>query len=480
MSYAAGPAPAFTYAPPSGDAILHTYFNQGPFPVKPVIWFAQPTYGYEGDIVTVVGLGFSKVKLPSAHLKLWMDTQSDTSRPDIEPTSTTWTEVAAAGGSPAIKPAGGTTIGYDKVTFPVTSAMVFDSPEVNALYLESDYGRSARANYTTYPRYAVPIPTTPPVNTAKSVTRIDVSVPYTQLVNTDYVSFSGLRYVISGPYPERVPKHLINLGTYATLSGDALTSGYDDPVSVPLHFLNRFRPDDTKIESRPDLGTGASAWVPLGAGPQRLMWYVPTSPYIDENVSLNTRTRPVIRPALVFDGVTSYARAVQNLAPDVYTNFSYTMLFAVRLFADPAKPRVTLLCMDAGTQDIGDYLIEIAMVNNSLIQFWVGGKPFNLPLPAGYLGSKALLISVRASAFWIEMTVHSTRPQTVRVVLLGKKAGSAPYRPTSFYIGRNNAAGKMNLGRMELFDFAYHPTLLDQAVVTADINALDSVYGGGA
>lgn len=449
----------------------------------PILWFLYKKWGFLGDHIVAYGQGLGNTE-DELHGVLSMG--PGTAYPllaDITPHVTDWRLNAASNhaydGTGVIFE--GTSVAPPRVDaevqtveFVIPIGLTLTDPTEMHVYVTNEHGRSNALPLMLYPKVDIDMQATDPllVTTASAMGSFD---PTTTVVGATLSSDDKLpqRYsllptpfALTGPIPERAPQLLTNAAGSFVFTGAIQTTGLDDPVAITVPLTQRYRPIDSQVVPRSDIGTGVSLWMPNGTNANAWKFYVGSSPYVDPTTSIPSRNGEITRPAMVFPG-DAYAELVNGL--HIGPNFSIAMVTTI--YPDPQPRSFLLSSFIQGLPDPDTYPLEV-FIEGDVVTVQVGGRLFSTRIASGYIGRRPVILLLSISQWYVRFGLVSASAYV--------RDGSHALQKTSglkLYLGRSNDAGTLRIATMDVLDLAINNTALSVSDFTLTLNRFDSAYG---
>jgi hypothetical protein len=458
--------------------------------VPPVLWFVYQKWGFLGQHFVAYGHGLGDTQ-PELNGRLYFGVGPPSTYPvagEFRPPLAEW----------ALYPAGPNAYDGSQVQFPGTSVA---APKVDTehqivefvvpvdlpllepteyhLYVVNDHGTSNALSLLLYPMIDVDMEAAEPLlltvtgamgvfdtpETFEGPALFDAS-PLLSVLPQNYSRISA-PWVLTSRVPERAPTYLTQAKAAFSLTGGAPATGLDDPVTVALSVPLRYRPLDSKVASRPDLGTGMSAWNSNESSSMDWKWNYLYAPYVDAENVVSSRNGSIVRPAMAFDG-----KAWAETTASFPTGPKMVFAMAVTIFPDPQARSFLLSSFVSGAVDPDSFPIQI-YVEGDQLSLVVGTKIQTTKIAPGYIGRRPVIIAFTINDSELTYVVASDKA-TMRTMTHPKMTAGG----LRLYLGRNNNAAQMQLATMDVLDLGIDHTAA--ATVTrlwSIVNRLDGIYG---
>lgn len=442
---------------------------------EPHLWFLFRPYAFGGDHVLIYGTGLGSPQSEyNGHM--WLDWGPNYATTDWEPTVVGWTTSPASSqaytGQGQIFP--GTDATPPVVDVEVQVVEVIIPPEIvgqaayrDFFYAVTDYGVSNQLPLMVYPISPVGMASTAPSNRVRTSVRVGSVMPAGgEVIPQEIAAYKPSTYIVSSNRPERMPEFAALGYSKMILTGGTATSGAEDPVNVVVETQLRWRPIDTYIVPRSDLGTGASVWTPTTASSQGWKFLNTSAPYIDPTHSYPSRLGTLSRPSMVFDGV-----GWMELVNAVPSGPAFTLFLVAQLYATGNPKSVILSSYPTGTPDPNAYPLELALVGDEL-QLTIGGSLATARLASGYVGQRPVIIGIRTDGTEGGLAVISSSAFSKDFV--HPKLDTTGLK---LYLGRDTDTTAMMIARMDVLDAAFSDYKFSSTTLWRQMNILDSAYG---
>ena len=394
---------------------------------------------------------------------------------DIVPTVTNWRLNAASDhaydGTGVIYP--GTDVAPPRVDvevqtveFIVPSTLPLAGPTECHIYVTNDNGMSNMLTLMVYPMVDLNMKSADPLLLTSSSAMGVFSHSASDATIEQRYSLPTTAYALVGRIPERPPTLLTNAVADMVFTAGAPTSGLDDPVDVAVPMQLRYRPVETALESRPDLGTGASVWNSVESSSMDLKYLVDSAPYVDDTTTVSSRNGDLVRPAMVFPG-DAWMETTNGFA----TGPHFTIALTATVYADPQPRSYLLSSFVSGAVDPDTYPVEV-YVEGDQISCAIGQKIVSTKIAPGYIGRRPIII------------VIAMEPRLVRVGFVSDTAyvRYASHLPLNtaglkLYLGRSNDAGDLKMATMDVLDLSLDTDSAGLQRFWQIVNSLDGAYG---
>ncbi|HEY5787513.1 MAG TPA: hypothetical protein VIT65_22335 [Microlunatus sp.] len=458
----------------------------------PILWFVYQKWGFLGQHFVAYGEGLGDNQ-PELNGKFYLGPGTITAYPslgDSQPTLVEWAFYPAGpnayDGSQVMFP--GTSVAppvvdveHQIIEFIVPTSITLTEPTEFHIYVINDNGMSNALSLMLYPMIDLDMESGEPILMtitagmgehgldlpAEGPTLMLASVGDPIPTLEQRYSLIEFPYALTGRVPERAPIYLTSAEPAFELTGGAPSTGLDDPVNVALPMALRYRPLDSKITARPDLGTGMSVWDSNESSSMDWKFNVASAPYVDADNVISSRNGELVRPAMVFPG-DAWAETTASFAAGP----RLTVLMAVTIYPDPQPRSFILSSFISGAPDPDTFPFGV-YIEGDQVSFVVGTKHQVVRIASGYLGQRPVIIGVSMSAEAMRMAVVSDKASIVQVTHL-------PLTASGFrlYLGRNNDAGNLQMATMDVLDLGVdHVTPAGPDRFWSIINRLDGIYG---
>lgn len=467
--------PPFT-GTPSGDAHEYTYEGDaGTGVAPPILWFLYKKWGFLGDHVVAYGqgLGNSQAALHGV-LKLGPGTVYPVVG-DVTPTIVSWT-VSPAGthaydGTGVIFPGTDTAPPHvdaevQVIEFIVPTGYPLDAPTSNHVYVENDNGRSNALQLLLYPMVDIDMASPDPDNVSYTASMGIWDPADAPALAQHYSLFTLESTVLSGRVPERAPLFLGAAAPACTFTGGVPTSGLDDPVDIAIPLLLRYRPLDSKITPRPDLGTGISVWDSNETSSMDWKFHVDSAPFVDSSAEFASRNGSIVRPALVFPG-DAWCETTNGFAAGP----TLTCVMVVKVYPDAQERSYLLSSFVSGTPDPDTFPLEV-FVTGDQVCLRIGGRLNVTKIPQGYIGQRPIIVGISLNANHLTWAVVAATG-TVRDIAHAPMTSAG----LKLYLGRSNDAGNLQMATMDVLDMSLDVAFKATNPMWTIINRFDSAYG---
>ena len=476
------PTPLFTLDTPLvHDAGEYVYEGDvGAGAAAPVLWVLYKPWAFLGNHIVVYGQGLGNTQ-GELHGVLKLGPGLDFPlTADVTPTIISWTLNAAGShaydgtgvvfpGTEAAPPR--VDVEVQTIEFVVPPGMTLDAPTEMHVYVTNDHGQSNALSLMLYPLVDVDMQSAAPLLSTMS-RAMSVWTPPIEDVIEQHYSLLPAPFALTSPIPERPPLFLTNAAPDFALTGGSPTTGLDDPVDVTLPLLLRYRPLDSKIEPRPDLGTGVSAWNSNEGSSMDWRFFTASGPYVDDTTTVASRNGELVRPAMVFPG-TAWAETTNAFAAGP----RFTIAMAVTVYPD-AIAQSYLLSGYAPGADPDAFDLRCYVEGDNLV-VWLGtgsgGRPvFTKKIAPGYIGQRPIILALTLDPTTMRIGLVSDRP--VITTLAHKETIGAGYK---LYLGRSNESdvASMRMATMDVLDLGLDTTFCGIERFWAVVNRLDAAYG---
>jgi hypothetical protein len=462
--------------------------------VPPILWFNYKKWGFLGQHFVAYGQGLGATQ-PALDGKFYLGPGDTYPVPaDFRPPLVAWQLNAASDhaydGSGVIFP--GTDIAPPRVDsevqtieFIVPSDLVLTAPTEYHVYVVNVNGTSNALPFMLYPmvdvdmdggepllmtaaagmgEHGLDIPEDTPAFFASVSAAISaVPVPYLK----QRYSRMQVPYQLTGRVPERAPAYLTSAQPAFTLTGGRLTNGLDDPVSVKLPMALRYRPLESKITARPDLGTDVSVWQSNESSPMDWRFNNATAPFVDTVNEISSRNGDLLRPAMVFAG-NAWAESTTSFpaGPKV------SVVMAVTVYPDAQARSYLLSSFVSGAPDPDAFPFGV-YIEGDKIFFEVGVKQQVVRIARGYIGQRPIIVGLSMSSSLMQMAVVSDKATISQLSHPPLNSGGF-----KLYLGRCNDAGNLQMATMDILDMGVdNVTPPASPRLWSIINRLDGIYG---
>lgn len=456
----------------TGDYVYEGDVGTGTTP--PLLWFLYKKWAFLGDSIVVYGQGLGDTQAElNGVLKLGPGLDYPIVA-DVTPSVTEWTLNAAGDhaydGTGVIFP--GTTIAppvvdmeVQTVEFVVPPGMTLTEPTEMHVYVTNDNGTSNMLTLMLYPMVDLDMEAGDPLLLTMA-SGMGVFARAEDDAFEQRYSLLSPAYALTGRRPERAPEYLTDAAGDFTLTIGAPTTGLDDPVDITLPLLLRYRPLDSKVEPRPDLGTGMSVWNSNEGSTMDLKFHVDSAPFVDDETTVDSRNGEILRPAMVFPG-DAWAETTNGFA----VGPRLTVAMVVTVYPD-AQPRSYLLSsFVSGAPDPDTFPLEVYVIGDE-VRFVIGTKLQAVKIAPGYVGRRPIIV-----AFSIDPSICRTAVVSDRPKITLTRHAPLTSAGLKLYFGRSNDAGNLQMATMDVLDLGLDITFAGPERFWTVLNRLDSAYG---
>lgn len=451
----------------------YLYLNVDQSIPAPHLWFVYKVYGFAEDHVFLYGQGLGTLQ-DQFNATIRMDYGPNYAYTDLYPGIFDWSVnpagphaydslrrvYAGADGAPPTA-----TVECDIVEIIIPTAAVADTAQTDYLYAVTDGGTSNRLPFLLYPVIPLPMTTSPSQNSSGGAVRIggDPVGPPTEIVE-HYAAYALEPYMLSSGRLERLPEHSAISRSDFTLAVGTPTEDLEDPVTATVPLSLRWRPLGGDVVPRPDLGTGASLWVPTTASTQGWKMFSDTAPYVDAAHTIPSRSGEIPRPAMVFPG-----DAYVELLNPLPTGPVIDLAMVIQLYARSAQKQVLL--SSKGALPAGKTHFELSLTSD-LLSFTAGSRMAQFRLPSTHFGQRPFILGMAINGRTGYVMTITTEPQTSKFVI-----SELPSTGLGLWIGRATDGDPDTMAEMDVLDIAMNTVGISSYEMWKVMNAFDSIYG---